>query len=280
MTTSLPTVPSTGSVYRRAVGGLVRRRPNDAELPEGALEVADVGVTVAELAAYDRVCGFRLTDTLPATYPHVLAFPIAMHLMSDATFPFGVIGLVHIANTITLRRPITVSERLTFTVAAEQLRPHDRGRQFDIVATASTGGEEVWRGVSTYLHRSKAPASERSVAERAIAEPPEASAIWHVGRDVGTEYAQVSGDRNPIHISMLGARAFGFSRPIAHGMWSAARCLAALEGELPDAYTYDVAFKRPIPLPSTVAFARRGPEITLTSAKSGAPHLRATLTPL
>jgi MaoC like domain len=275
-TTSLPTVPSTGSVYRRAVGGLVRRHPDGAELPAGALEVADIGVTVSELAAYDRVCGFRLTDTLPATYPHVLAFPIAMHLMGDAAFPFGVIGLVHIANNITLCRPITVSERLTITVAAEHLRPHDRGQQFDIVATASTEGEEVWRGVSTYLRRSKAPDGPPSSVS--IAEPPVASAIWHVGRDVGTAYAQVSGDRNPIHVSMLGAKAFGFPRPIAHGMWSAARCLAALEGELPDAYTYEVAFKRPIPLPSTVAFAQNGDETSLTSAKSGAPHLRATLT--
>ena len=38
-------------------------------------------------------------------------------------------------------------------------------------------------------------------------------------------------------------------------MWSKARCLAALEGRLPDAYTADVAFKRPILLPATVAFS-------------------------
>ncbi len=104
--------------------------------------------------------------------------------------------------------------------------------------------------------------------------------IWTVGRDIGTAYAKVSGDRNPIHVSMLGAKAFGFPRPIAHGMWSAARCLAAIEVELPAAYDYGVVFKRPILLPSTVAFTHRGPEIALTGERSGVPHLNATLIPL
>ena len=73
----------------------------------------------------------------------------------------------------------------------------------------------------------------------------------------GTDYAAVSGDHNPIHTSRLGARLFGFPRPIAHGMWSKARCLAALEGRLPDAYTVDVAFKLPILLPATVGVRGR-----------------------
>ena len=40
-------------------------------------------------------------------------------------------------------------------------------------------------------------------------------------------------------------------------MWSKARCLAALENRLPDAYTVEVAFKLPVPLPSTVALRAR-----------------------
>ena len=44
----------------------------------------------------------------------------------------------------------------------------------------------------------------------------------------------------------------GFPRPIAHGMWTKARCLAALR--LPDAFTAEVRFKRPILLPGTVTF--------------------------
>jgi acyl dehydratase len=76
-----------------------------------------------------------------------------------------------------------------------------------------------------------------------------------VGREVGPSYAAVSGDRNPIHTSRLAARALGFPRTIAHGMWSKAHCLAALEGRLPERYTVDVAFKLPVLLPATVDFS-------------------------
>jgi hypothetical protein len=38
-------------------------------------------------------------------------------------------------------------------------------------------------------------------------------------------------------------------------MWSKARCLAALEGRLPDEGTVDVAFKAPILLPGRIAYA-------------------------
>ena len=91
-------------------------------------------------------------------------------------------------------------------------------------------------------------AARRDRGERPT--PPAGSARWRVEPRVGTDYARVSGDRNPIHTSRLGARLFGFPRPIAHGMWSKARCLAALEGRLPDAYTVEVAFKLPVPLPA------------------------------
>jgi hypothetical protein len=274
--TTLPKLPSSGSGYRRAVLGLARRHPAEA-LPQTSLQVSGVTAGLDALAAYDRVCGFRLSDTLPATYPHVLAFPLAMHLMSAADFPFGVIGLIHIANTITQLRPIAANEPLDFTVRAANLRPHDRGRQFDVIATASAGLEEVWRGTSSYLRKEKSSPSP-STPNRS--DPvPTPTAIWRIGRDVGPAYAAVSGDRNPIHTSRLGAKALGFPGPIAHGMWSVARCLSAMEGELPAAYTVDVAFKRPIPLPTTVAFTHRGQDFALTGAKSGATHLAGTLTP-
>src|SRR5690606_2130019 len=104
-------------------------------------------------------------------------------------------------------------------------------------------GYEVWSERSAYLRRAAAPGQpeRRSAGERA--EPPRPTAIWRVGRDIATAYARVSGDRNPIHTSRVGARLFGYPRPIAHGMWTLARSLAALTGRLPDEYTVDVSFK-------------------------------------
>jgi acyl dehydratase len=291
--------PATRALYRKALRGSVRRREEDPDprLPDTRLLLRGVEADIERLSAYDHVCGFRLADALPVTYPHVLAFPLAMELMSAPVFPFPVIGLVHIGNRITQARPIRVGERLDFAVRTESLRPHTRGRQFDVVATATVDGVEVWHGVSTYLRRDKAAEPRRhggaptdgggddavaDGASRSVEDSPP-TAIWRVGADIGRAYAAVSGDRNPIHLSRIGARAFGFTRPIAHGMWTMAHSVAALEGKLGETYTVDVAFRRPLPLPSTVAWrARRDSEgwtIAVGDPASGRPHLTGSVAP-
>ena len=248
----------------RSTGGRCSARCPASAGPAGRtprlrVELAVAGVTVdrAHLADYDRVCGFRLTDRLPATYPHVLGFPLALRLMTAPEFPFPLAGVVHVGNRITVHRPVTAGETArTSSPTRSTCARTTAGRQVDVVLVGSVGGEEVWRGVSTYLGRERGrPAG---VPGATGASGPRRRPPPHTGGStprVGTEYARVSGDHNPIHTSRLGARLFGFPRPIAHGMWSKARCLAALESRLPEAYTVEVAFKLPVPLPSTVAFS-------------------------
>ena len=102
---------------------------------------------------------------------------------------------------------------------------------------------------------------------------------WKLPGDLGRRYGSVSGDRNPIHLHALSARLFGFPQAIAHGMWTKARCLAALE-PLPDAYTVDVSFKRPILLPSRVTFAADNERFVVRTAKNpDTIHLEGTVTP-
>jgi hypothetical protein len=273
---------ASATMYGRiAVGaalGPLRRRP--AALPERELTRAGVTVDRDALAAYDRVCGFRLTDTLPATYPHILAFPLAMELMAAGDFPFGVLGLVHVRNAIEQLRPLDAAEPLDLRVWAENLAQHARGRTVDLVAEASAGGAVAWRDRSTYLHRESGGGSGKDGRGKG---PPPAQAEWTVPGDIGRRYAAVSGDRNPIHMHGVPARLLGQKGAIAHGMWSKARCLAALESHLPDAYTVEVAFKLPIVLPAKVAFATamRDTErrFTLSDARSGKPHLEGGITP-
>ena len=278
----LSRLPALGPLYRRAllgaVPGLGGRRGGD--VPAVELAVSGVAVDPQRLADYDRVCGFRLADVLPATFPHVMGFPLALRLITAPEFPIPLTGVVHVGNRITVHRPVTVADRLDFTTWAENLRPHDRGRQVDVVLVASVDGEEVWRGVSTYLGRQRTPGGgeRRDRAEQPA--PPAASARWRLEPRIGTDYARVSGDHNPVHTSRLGARLLGFPRPIAHGMWSKARCLAALENRLPEAYTVQVAFKLPVLLPSTVAFSagRQGDDWDFAlHDQRGRPHLAGTV---
>ena len=285
LTVELDHPPRLPPLYRRAaldaLPGVGAGRP--ATMPDIEYVLRGVVADRARLAAYNRVCGFRISDALPATYPHILAFPLAMRLMTATDFPLPVVGLVHVANHAELVRPIDAGEPLDLAVHAADLRPHERGRQFNLVATASTGGEVVWRSSSAYLRRDKSvPSGGGSGREDGDASATPAAAVWRVEPRIGPAYAEVSGDRNPIHTSRLGARLFGFQRTIAHGMWSKARCLAALEGRLPEAYAVDVRFKAPILLPARVGFAVSqdpggGWTFALHDARSGKPHLAGTL---
>jgi MaoC like domain len=278
-------LPAAGPLLRRAAtgaaGAAVFRRPPPRPLPlETELLVRDVAVDLDHLARYDRVCGFRLGDELPPTYPHVLAFPLALELMTRSTFPFPLPGLVHTDNQTHQVRPPRAGERFDIRVKAENLRDHERGRAVDLVTVVATGGVEVWRERSTYLRKDrKGTRTPNSTAPPAPAPP--AQATWRVGPDVGRAYARASGDRNPIHTSTLAARLFGFRRPIAHGMWSLARSLAALEGRIPDQCTVDATFRLPILLPATVAFTSTMDgevrHFALHDAASGRPHLSGTV---
>ncbi len=291
-TEELEQPPSLTGLYPRALSGAVTELPRklpglgrsgDPALPDKELVVHGVEIDRDHLAHYDHVCGFRLTNYLPPTYPHMSTFPLQMKLMTDGAFPFPAMGLVHIENEIEVKRPIAVEETLDFTVRAENLRDHDRGLQFDMVAIASSGGEPVWHSKSTYLRRQAGGGGGGGSDKKKSVKPPAPKSLWKIDDDIGRRYASVSGDINPIHMHGLSARLFGFPKPIAHGMWLKARCLAALEGLLPDALAVHVSFKLPLLLPAKVAFSdwqtNGGRDFAVHDAKKGKPHLTGSVRP-
>jgi acyl dehydratase len=281
--TVLDEAPNLAKLYARAA---VTARGRGGDLPEGRLARKGVAVDPAHLAAYTRVCGLPLNDVLPATYPHLLTFPLQMALMSDRSFPLALPGLVHVRNRIEVRRPIGSDALLDMEVWAENFARHRSGAAVDLCATVSAGGQEVWRSRSTYLARgATAPdgAPEAGI-EVAVGDLERIAATWRIPDDAGRRYAKVSGDVNPIHLSGLTAKAFGFKRAIAHGMWMKARVLGALAGRLPDAIDLDVSFRKPLFLPSTVtlstAQAGGGWDFAVRSAATGTEHVVGTIRPL
>jgi acyl dehydratase len=264
------------------------------EIPDLELELREVLADPAAVATYAKVCGFALRDHLPPTYPHVLAFPLHMAVMADGHFPFGAVGLVHVANRIEQLRPIGIGEELTLRVRPTPLQPHPKGQTFTLETEARVGKEIVWRSVSTMLRRGTGdesvidPAMRAQVRSREVESLPgdtPASAEWRLGGDLGRRYAAISGDRNPIHMHSLTAKPLGFPSAIAHGMWTKARCLAALENRLPDSFSADVRFRKPVLLPARVEFASAEQDegeigFAVRDAKRGTPHLDGLLAPL
>jgi len=249
---TLESAPDLRRIY--AMAALRRGNASDT-LPDVRWSRAGIRVDVDDLVAYARVCRFPVSGTLPPTYPHLVAFPLQMVAMSSDRFPLPLLGTVHVENRIDVVRPVDVDEPLDVSVWAQDLRPHRRGRQVDLVSEVTVRGEAVWRGVSTYLSRG----AEHPEAEPS--EPPStdslaavtAGPLWRLGEGTGRAYAAVSGDWNPIHVHALTARPLGFPSAIAHGMYSYARVLASLGPRLPEAgLTSHVWFRKPVRLPSSV----------------------------
>ena len=279
----LRNVPAMAPMLARAVASATRKPGKDPELPDIGVRLSDVIVDADHLARYREVCGFSGGDTLPVTYPHMHAHPLFMSLILDSRCPFAAMGLVHVRNRITCFRPIGVREQLDVESRFGNLERTDKGWEFSIVTSVTTGGELVWESESFML--SRAGGGGKSAKKKAPEPEPVTDAEeWKVPGDIGRRYGAVSGDRNPIHLYPLTAKLFGFKRQIAHGMWSKARCLAEMESDLPrDPFTVDVHFKLPLFIPAKVKFHREQQGETTVFRLLGEdgikPHLYGEISP-
>ncbi|HQW72947.1 MAG TPA: MaoC family dehydratase N-terminal domain-containing protein, partial [Ornithinibacter sp.] len=114
-------VPSTAPLLVRAA--LTSRGRRGDAVPDRTLVVEDVRIDRAKLAAYQRLTGYAVDDTVPQPYPWVLAFPVQTALMARPDFPMPLPGMVHLENRVTTHRAMDAGEPLTLSVSAGQIRP-------------------------------------------------------------------------------------------------------------------------------------------------------------
>lgn len=269
-TVMVPRQPNLAAEFFRAAITSGGRPGLTGGLPTTRLTLPAARIDRDNLIAYQRLCGFTISDVLPPTYPHLLGFGLQVKLMAAPEFPLPLAGLIHLENEITQYQALTADDRPDVTVYAENLQLHPKGTTVELVTTMTQDGDISWSSRSTYLRRGAGtPASDRE--STTPARPTGAPvARWKLPAGLGRAYAAVSGDVNPIHLHPLTARMFGFRGAIAHGMWSAARVLAMWGMQLRQPHTSHVRFHKPIVLPTTVALLREpgSPRAALVSARN------------
>ncbi|KAB0484573.1 MaoC like domain-containing protein [Pseudomonas reinekei] len=242
--------PGLPGLYAHAA---TRRKITGTTLPASGLRCW-VDVDAKRLAAYRKVCGFTDNSLLPPTYPHILAFALQMQLLTARDFPFPLLGLIHLSNRIRVLRPMGGVGRVRVSVHVQNLQPHAKGATFDLVTTLDDQLGALWEAESQMLCRGVKLEGESVEDVLASTLTLTQVAQWKAPVDIGRQYAKVSGDYNPIHLSAASAKLFGFPSAIAHGLWNKARTLAALADHLPSAnIEIAVQFKKPVRLPSEVA---------------------------
>lgn len=245
-----------------------------ARLPEVALRATTVRLDRHRLDAYRHLIGESAAGTsgeeAPPGFVHASLFGMQLAYLTRHDFPLPVLGLVHVANRVEQRSAVTPADSLEVTTWGRHLalRPLGAsddpvgpggtpraGTQLELVTEVRRDGAVVWKGASTYLARSVAlrglPVLERPTREPFLSPVP--SGGWSTSVATTREYAEVSGDHNPIHTNALVARASGFPRRIAHGMDTAARALAILGVARGTAFSWSVDFASPVLVPGRVA---------------------------
>ena len=280
-TVILEALPPPVKLYGRALQGIFKRPEGVTELPPLRLVRPSVALDPEQIGRYARVCGFIPEQGVPVTFPHVMAFPLHLMLLTDPAFPWPAMGLVHVSNSVQLRRTLHAGQALRIEVESGALVAHDKGQAFTLHTRIYRGGEAVWDAVSVYLKRGVAGQGQASVPQ-ADTTPPALvrEARWQLPAQLGRDYAKASGDFNPIHLHALSAKAFGFPRAIAHGMWTLGRTLAALQpSKQLGAANVQGEFKSPILLPAettlwTAALSATGRDFEVRDLAGERLHLR------
>lgn len=295
--TVLAEMPSLSKLYLNAAATAAKSRLLRSEpvvaLPTSAVEVRGVRADLAKVTEFAHLMGEPARDVLPSGYLHALAFPVAMSVMVADAFPLPLLGMIHLRNQVEQLAPVMFDDELSIRAWARDLTGHRSGTQVQIVAEIHNGDGTalLWRGVSTYLAKGVyLPGLDKPTvaAERLDFVPPAPTAQWRLGVDTGRAYAAVSGDFNPIHLSVLSAKALGLRRSIAHGMYAAARVLATVPLAKPPAFNWDISFDSPIFLPATVSLevvdhraddgVWLGSEFTAWNARSARRYFSGTVT--
>ena len=217
------------------------------------------------------------TRPLHPVIPHINAFPLHLQLMLDKGFVFPLMGLVHIANRIEQLAPITGEAGFRQVCRFGQIYQTPQGWQFEILCETRENGKTVQRATSTYLY--KVPRAWRNDGEHHHPSPQHdindghVCDTWWLDKSTGRNYARVSGDYNPIHLSATLARLFGFKAAIAHGMFCKGRLLSLYYPERSYPFVVDVSFKKPVTLPQEVKVYEHpiesGVKVMLCSGDSG-----------
>jgi acyl dehydratase len=185
-------------------------------------------VTAQDIAAYRRVARAAIGPSpssarSPApspVHPFVLAWSAFDQAVGDISGGTAQ-AVVHLAQEIRQRRPLCAGERVALDLDVVGARRDPRGVRLALRSTlvGADGAPFAELDTGLLLVGATAPEPFGTLQLPAPAAPSSPTVVAvEVPDDLPERYADVSGDRNPIHLDRDAAQAAGFPGVIAHGM--------------------------------------------------------------
>jgi acyl dehydratase len=208
------------SVDHTIIGGLRRIRtqsgvPNEPVSDSDADSDADIDSDLA---------------LIPLTYWNVFSFRMLISLLTHNLFPLPLLGGVHVRSLIRQHRSMPRNNAVyDVQMRVADVQPHKRGTEVDFLCEVRMHGSRhvYWDVTTTILcFHARSKAERKMLAAQAAGNEFTASAgdvecfrvPLQLQHNLGRQYAPLTGDINPIHMSAMCARMLGFKRTVVHGM--------------------------------------------------------------
>lgn len=220
---------------------------------------APTRVSPSTVESFRKSIGFP-TEAIPVPYLYLLVQRAQVGMMLDSTFPLPIPGMIHLSNN--LQQFASWDWELPVEAKVKVHIPGKKeGSLFPVFQVSLfQDGKVFCKCESTYLRKRKrkqgSPKPVSSTRSAPETRPMGASLYekqWHISPQDIDRYAEISGDRNPIHTHNWAARLLGFPRRVMHGWYTASRAIACCElyGEMSIA-KFEVHFHHPVIPPCTL----------------------------
>ena len=201
-----------------------------------------------------------------ALFLSALSEPAMLLLLGKPLSAIQPLGAVNVRNRFELLRPdmcrLAVLKEINDLRVIASLDPKStavkRGLEFDLeVRIESKTGGTIFRQVFTILQftrHNEVPTKPPHGLD--ATEQPQHYFPVKLSHSSPSEWAALCKDYNPIHISSLAAKAFGFPGKIAHGNHVAALAISAIPSDLEVVLSnerpiwFEVSFRRPVVVPA------------------------------
>ncbi|HVJ90079.1 MAG TPA: SDR family NAD(P)-dependent oxidoreductase, partial [Labilithrix sp.] len=151
-----------------------------------------------------------------------LVFEMAKRGESAPGMNYGLDRILHGEQYTEVRRPLPPRAKLTHKAKIKEI--WDKGKGAIVVTAVSTldedGNELVYNEISTFVRGAGGWGGERGPSAEINVPPnraPDATVEEKISESQALLY-RLSGDINPLHVDPGFAKAFGFDRPILHGL--------------------------------------------------------------
>jgi hypothetical protein len=238
---------SPWSTWQLIAGLLTRKRVSVHEFVPMSIRLSQLACSAESRAEFKLMLNCQ---TLPPSFLFNIAYRHLGQLLAQAKFPSKLLGLIHLSSEYHVHSVVDWCQTYDLQLTLSDCTRTDKGYVYQIDISLSQAGQLCLVCQNKVLDKDQNYRGGRSVSTSENSFVLVANNL--LTAKLARNYAALSGDYNPIHLSNLLAKLFGMKKAVIHGMYNLHWCLTQVPASQ-HATTIIAQFNRPCYLPSHVA---------------------------